>query len=259
MAKVTGLTAEKIIELDTVALISARIDAVGNLLLTTRSGNEFNVGQIYDGGVYFGNDAPASTLGANRDTFINVSNARVYHKNSSGWVEKVQLVTKLTSDLGLYYAGVRLDKLEAAIPGIQVTRTSSFTMPTPNQTFVPYDTTIRATGGMTLTGWGGVTVPRTGWYNVSANITFASSTSSARRILGIATTATAGSMSTIRGAVSRASAQDTANFSILSTTAQIYATEGHFIYASAFSGTSWALDVDSSYKNMLTVSFSGQA
>jgi len=257
MAKVTGLTAEKIIELDTVALISARIDAGGHLLLETRAGNVFNVGAIYDGGLYFGDTAPPPELGSNKDTYVNTSNARVYQKTSSAWVEKVQLVTKMTSDLGLYYAGARLDKLEAPIPGIQVSRTSGFVVPTPNQTVIPFDSSIRATGGMTLTDWGGVTVPKTGWYNVSTNLTFASSTSSARRIVAVATTAAAGVLSTIRGASSLSSAQDTANFSILTASAQIFAYEGYFIYAAAFVGTNWALDTDSSYKNMLSVAYNG--
>lgn len=125
-------------------------------------------------------------------------------------------------------------------------------------TMMNFNSTRKLSGGMTLSANGLLKVPRDGWYQINANCTFASSTSSARRILGIGTN-TDGSATTF-GAVcasSIASAQDTANISILSTSTCIYLLKDTYVGAWINSSVSYALDVSSTYFNNLSVVYLG--
>ncbi|MEG1971410.1 MAG: hypothetical protein RR101_14965 [Burkholderiaceae bacterium] len=167
------------------------------------------------------------------------------------------LATTAALDWSNLLHNARFDALEAPIPAGSVFKVGAQTIALNTQQKVVMDSVVRLGGGMTLDAAGNLVVPRAGWYNVSANVTFSTSTSSARRIIGVAASGTSAGLGTLRGANTVASAQDAANFTTLAVSAQIYADAGQHIYVSAIVGTAWSLEVDQSYKNCLSATWAG--
>lgn len=125
-------------------------------------------------------------------------------------------------------------------------------------TMMNFNSTRKLTGGVVLSANGMLQVPRDGWYQINANCTFASSTSSARRILGIGSNSDgSATVFTSLIASSIASAQDAANISILSTGTCVYLTAGTYIGAWINTGVAYALDVSQTYFNNLSVVYLG--
>jgi hypothetical protein len=110
-------------------------------------------------------------------------------------------------------------------------------------------------GGMVLTAGGVVQVPRSGWYHVSGNICFASSTSSTRRICFLGWGPSG--MSAFGHGASIASAQDAANISMLCVSGTIWLNAGDVVGVAANTTVNYALDVSQQYMNDLSVAYAG--
>lgn len=158
----------------------------------------------------------------------------------------------------------RLDALEAAlpnpIPGGNVYKTTAQTILAATSAIVVMDTARKLTGGMLLHASGMLQVPMTGWYNVAGNCMFASSTSSTRRLVGIASSSVAGlpGFSALTGG-SLASAQDVANISGFGSAMQVFLNANDLIGVWANTGVNFALDVSQVYMNTLSVTYAGPA
>lgn len=115
MPTVTGLTADKIFELDSVAIVGGAIQSDGTLVLETRGGVIYNLGSVRDAGVIFGTGNPDSAVGLMGSAYYDVSNNKLWSKQTGEWLEKVQLTTKMDSDLALYYLTLRVQDLEGEL------------------------------------------------------------------------------------------------------------------------------------------------
>ncbi|MCG8154554.1 hypothetical protein GUY44_29060, partial [Pimelobacter simplex] len=109
------------------------------------------------------------------------------------------------------------------IPAISVYKTSGQTLTAGVSTVVTMDTIRNGTdvsGGAKLEA-GTVTVPIGGWYQVNANLTWASSVSSARRLAFIGIGNTPGTFATVVTDSAYAWAQDAANITSQSVSANV--------------------------------------
>lgn len=261
MAIVTGLTDQKIFELDSVAIVSGEITANGMLVLHTRGGSSYVLGNVKDSSFLYGNGVPPATLGGLHDTYINLDNVKFYYKDDTGtWVEKVQLMTKMNMDLALYYLGLRIDALEnpPQIPHAAMYRSGAFSLSAGVTTCIPMTANFYTpTGGVTLNSIGGLKVSKAGVYSVSGNITFAASTSGVRRIAFINKSAVDGSLGqAITGSIT-SSAQSTAALSALSVSAQVRLEANDNVLLCANAAAAWDLDASQPYMNTLSISYSG--
>lgn len=119
----------------------------------------------------------------------------------------------------------------------------------------------KVSGGVThYTTTGMLRIPRDGWYMVAGNVNWAASTSSARRIAGIATN-TDGSATTFSAmtGIAIASAQDTANISGIVGGTLLYLTAGTYVGVWVNSSVSYALEVGAAYNCHLSVAYQGSA
>ena len=112
-------------------------------------------------------------------------------------------------------------------------------------------------GGMVLSG-GTVTVPITGWYQVSGNVTFSAATSSARRTLWVAKGTAPGSLSTFMHSTSVASAQNTANLTTLACSGLVWCSAGEVVGLAVHTASAWSIDISQPYQNSLSVHFVGR-
>ncbi|WP_170222583.1 hypothetical protein, partial [Pimelobacter simplex] len=128
-------------------------------------------------------------------------------------------------------------------------------------TVVTMDTIRNGTdvsGGAKLEA-GTVTVPIGGWYQVNANITWASSVSSARRLAFIGIGNTPGTFATVVTDSAYAWAQDAANITSQSVSANVKLTAGQVISLIGNPGVNYGLDVSQTYMNNLSVAYLGAA
>lgn len=148
------------------------------------------------------------------------------------------------------------------IPAISVYKTSSQTLSAGVSTLVSMDV-IRNAGGDTSGGMalnaGTVVVPIGGWYQVNANLTWASSTSSARRIAFIGIGSTPGAFTSVISATIYAWAQDTANITTESLSAVVKLTAGQVVSLVGNPSAGYSLDVSQTYMNNLSVAYLGAA
>ena len=262
MAIVTGLTAQKIIELDTIAIVSAQVNADGHLLLTSRGGTVYDAGVIRDGTRLYGEDPPESYVGAIGDNYLDSVSGKEYLKTTATtWTEKAHMTPRLETDLGFYYANLRLDGLEAPVPAGNAYRSSAagtLTLPANTTTLIPINTmnSDGLSGGMTIES-GALRVPKAGWYSISGNMTFAASTSASRRIGWLNITPNANAIGMLRGVNAVASAQDTANISTLSVSTNVYVPSGAYLYLAANVATAWKVDQSQGYYNAISAAYRG--
>ena len=147
------------------------------------------------------------------------------------------------------------------IPGAHVSRHSGHAQ----FTVTPADTNmllpmmgeiVSSSGGMTLTN-GGLYVPKTGWYSVTAAITFAASTSSARRSAWINVTSNPTVLYSTRAAGAIASAQPTALSTTINLGINTYVEAGNYITVFVSTGTPWALNQSGQANNTLSAVYLG--
>lgn len=143
------------------------------------------------------------------------------------------------------------------LPAISVQKSTAQSISSNVTTLIAYNLVRWSSGGMILQAGGSVAVPRTGWYQISGNVTFSASTASARRIVFIGVGASPGTFNYI-AANTVASAQDTAAITTLQVSAAVYMTAGQVCgIAANVLNTAWALDVSNSYMNDLSVAWLG--
>lgn len=109
------------------------------------------------------------------------------------------------------------------------------------------------TGGLVLDG-GTVTVPESGWYRCSANVTFSASLAGNRRILWVGKGTNPGALSEFIGTNTVSSAPSESNMSTLAASADIWCAAGEVLGAAVLSPITWTLDVSQPYMNNLSVS-----
>ena len=151
-----------------------------------------------------------------------------------------------------------LKELNDPIPGmaVRVAGTHS-SIPSNITTRIDFNTVVTSRGGMTLEN-GTIVVPKDGWYSVSGNITFAASTSSARRILMLGVGSSSGVLSNYFGSATLASAQSPASISGLSVSANVYLEAGQCVgLAANVKDTTWGLQYDQSYYCNLQAAYMG--
>ncbi|AIY15852.1 hypothetical protein [Pimelobacter simplex] len=147
------------------------------------------------------------------------------------------------------------------IPAISVYKTSGQTLTAGVSTVVTMDTIRNGTdvsGGAKLEA-GTVTVPIGGWYQVNANLTWASSVSSARRLAFIGIGNTPGTFATVVTDSAYAWAQDAANITSQSVSANVKLAAGQVISLIGNPGVNYGLDVSQTYMNNLSVAYLGAA
>jgi hypothetical protein len=140
------------------------------------------------------------------------------------------------------------------LPAISCYKTGSQSIPGGTSAVVAFDNVRNATGGMVLSG-GMVKVPRSGWYQVNGNVTFASSTSSTQRIVGVCLSTTAGTVGAVQTGTMFTYTQTT--FSGSPTAAVVWANAGNYLGLWANAGVSFALSVSQTYMNHLSVAYIG--
>jgi hypothetical protein len=145
------------------------------------------------------------------------------------------------------------------LPAASISKNSAQSANT-TSTMVAFNSTRKLTGGCTLSANGLIQVPYDGWYQVSGNVTFASSTSSARRIVGVGynSDGSATTFTSVSGTI-LASAQDTANITALATSAVVYLTANQYVGIWVNASTSYSLDVSTGYMNNISVAYLGWA
>lgn len=151
--------------------------------------------------------------------------------------------------------------LRVPVPAITCGKTSAQSIPASATTVVAFNTDKfpgAATGGLALSN-GTVTAPVTGWYHVSASVTFASSVSGARRILWVSKGTTPGSLTAHIGTNATSSAQSPAAISTLSASADIWCEAGEVLGAAVHVAAAWGLDVSQAYMHNLSVHYVGSA
>lgn len=152
----------------------------------------------------------------------------------------------------------RLERLEKVrgfrpsgpLPGIRLGKTNAQSITTGSTQVVEFNVVQDVSGDMVMSN-GVVTVPRTGWYQVSGNVTFASSVSSARRLLFVLANGAA------LAGDSKASAQSPAAISILSVSTGLYLEAGETAALGVNVATAWSLDVTNTYMTALSVIYQG--
>lgn len=146
------------------------------------------------------------------------------------------------------------DGTQSTLPAINCYKTSAQSLVSGTSTAILFNTVRTASGGMTLDANGWVQVPRTGWYQVNGNVAFAASTSSARRIIGIASSSALPNFSALTGTIV-ASAQDTANITALQASTAVYLTSGTYVGVWGNALANWALEVTQQYNTTLSVAW----
>lgn len=112
-----------------------------------------------------------------------------------------------------------------------------------------------SSGGMALVS-GCIQVPRTGWYMVSGNGTFASSTSSTQRIVGCCQTSIAGTVGTVLTGTAISHTQ-TGLSGITAPGVVTYILAGYYAAIWANTTVAYALNVTQPYMNTLSVVWVG--
>lgn len=135
---------------------------------------------------------------------------------------------------------------DAHIPGLAARNSGQPALVSGATTVITYDTVITSTGGMQLLN-GTIVVPKAGWYDVSGCVTFASSTSGARRIVLLGVGNSPGSFTTYYNANTVGAPANPASFSTLPVAAKVYLQAGQCVGIAASALANWVLDVSQPY------------
>lgn len=136
------------------------------------------------------------------------------------------------------------------IPAILLGKSAAQALTGGTTTTINYNSVIKATGGMTASG-GEVTVPKTGWYDISGDVTFQATTVYVRLILFIFAGGNYIASST------QAYASGTSSFRGESVSGKVWLNAGDTVAIRANTSTGWGMDISQSYMNHMSVVFIG--